>query len=315
MPDPSLNRVQIIVEILVVVILTLVTMGLSTGIQAQSLEPRAYSNAPIGLNFLLGGFQNSQGGLALDPTIPIDDVNADVDLGFFGYVRTLDVAGNSARIGVKLPYASVHVDGFVDGVYRVREIDGPGDPTVFFSYNFYGAPALTAQQFRQYRPDRIAGFTLSLTAPLGDYDSSRMINISTNRWTIKPEIGMTRVVDNWTLETSAAVSLFTDNNDFNNGQTRTQDPIYSVQFHVTYTFTNKVWLAASATYYEGGETSIDSVDMGDLQRNWRSGVTLAVPVNRNHSIKLYGSSGVSTRTGTDFDTVGAAWQYRWGGGI
>jgi len=40
-----------------------------------------------------------------------------------------------------------------------------------------------------------------------------------------------------------------------------------------------------------------------------------LPINRRQSIKLYYSSGVVTRTGTDFDTVGAAWQYRWGGGF
>jgi hypothetical protein len=42
---------------------------------------------------------------------------------------------------------------------------------------------------------------------------------------------------------------------------------------------------------------------------------VALPVNRHNSIKLYGSTGVSTRTGSDFDVVGIAWQYRWGGGL
>jgi hypothetical protein len=30
----------------------------------------------------------------------------------------------------------------------------------------------------------------------------------------------------------------------------------------------------------------------------------------SRSIKLYASTGVSTRFGNDFDTVGLAWQYR-----
>jgi len=38
-------------------------------------------------------------------------------------------------------------------------------------------------------------------------------------------------------------------------------------------------------------------------------------VNRHNSIKLYASTGVSIRTGTDFDTIGIAWQNRWGGGL
>jgi hypothetical protein len=42
---------------------------------------------------------------------------------------------------------------------------------------------------------------------------------------------------------------------------------------------------------------------------------LAFPVNRENSIKLYATSGVSARTGDSYDLLGIAWQYRWGGGL
>ena len=42
--------------------------------------------------------------------------------------------------------------------------------------------------------------------------------------------------------------------------------------------------------------------------------TLALPINARQSIKLYAATGVHVRTGTDFDTGGVAWQYRWGAG-
>ena len=51
------------------------------------------------------------------------------------------------------------------------------------------------------------------------------------------------------------------------------------------------------------------------QQNTRLGVTFALPVDRHNSVKLYGSTGASTRTGSNFDTVGIAWQYIWGGGL
>ena len=53
----------------------------------------------------------------------------------------------------------------------------------------------------------------------------------------------------------------------------------------------------------------------DSQESTRAGATLALPVNRYNSVKLYASTGVATRTGGDFDTIGAAWQVRWGGGL
>jgi len=37
------------------------------GAIAQQLEPRAYSNLPVGLNFLLGGYAHSRGDVLLDP--------------------------------------------------------------------------------------------------------------------------------------------------------------------------------------------------------------------------------------------------------
>ena len=37
--------------------------------------------------------------------------------------------------------------------------------------------------------------------------------------------------------------------------------------------------------------------------------------SRHHSIKLYASKGAVTRIGGDFDLIGMALQYRWGGGL
>ena len=286
-----------------------------SSVQAQSLEPRAYSNAPVDLNFVLVGYQNTNGALLFDPSLPITDANASVDLGLFGYVRTLDVAGNSAKVGVVLPYAALSASGTVDGNFRTRDTTGLGDPVFYFSYNFYGAPALSMEEFKKFQPGTVSGFTVKLTAPLGEYESDKLINISTNRWTFEPGIGISQPLGNWTLEASAAATLYTDNNDFNNGQTRQQDPIYSTQLHVTYSFPRNIWAAVSATYYTGGQTTIGGVVKDDLQKNWRTGVTLSLPVNRYHSIKLYGSSGVSQRTGNNYDALGLVWQYRWGGGI
>jgi hypothetical protein len=70
-----------------------------------------------------------------------------------------------------------------------------------------------------------------------------------------------------------------------------------------------------AVYDYGGRTTVNGVRGDDVQSNSRFGATLALPVNRNNSVKLYASTGVSTRTGSDYDLYGIAWQYRWGGGL
>jgi len=284
-------------------------------VYAQSLEPRAYSNAPTGLNFLLAGYQFSSGALLFDPSLPVTDANADVDLALVGYLRTLDVADKLAKFGVILPYASFAAEGMVNDAFQTRDTDGLSDPSVYFSYNFFGSPALSLKEFRSFQPGTVSGFTFKLTAPLGMYQSDKLLNIGTNRWSLESGIGISQPLGNWTLEASAAVALFTDNNDFDNGKTREQAPIYSTQFHVTYSFPKNIWAAFSATYYTGGRTSIEGVESNDQLANWRGGFTLALPVNRYHSIKAYGSRGISQRTGTNFDALGLVWQYRWGAGL
>ena len=50
------------------------------------------------------------------------------------------------------------------------------------------------------------------------------------------------------------------------------------------------------------------------QRNTRAGFTAALPIDRQNSLKLSASTGVTTRTGSEFTAVGLGWQYRWGDG-
>jgi len=282
---------------------------------AQELEPRAYSNAPVGMNFLIAGYQYSDGALIFDPSIPVTDANARVNAEFLGYVRTVDMAGKSAKVGVVLPYADLSATGYVNNVYRTRDANGIADPTFFVSINLSGAPALSLSEFKDYKQDTIVGFTLKVSAPLGQYDNTRIINLGTNRWSIKPELGISKSVGRWSFDAAIASAFYTENDDFDSGKTRKQDPIYSAQVNIIYSFANKVWASIGTTYFEGGRTSINGIESNDLQQNWRNGFTVAIPVDGNNSFKIFGSSGVSTRTGTDYDALGIAWQYRWGGGI
>lgn len=289
--------------------------ALASAAQAQELEPRAYSNIPTGLNFLILGYGYSQGDVATDPSVPLTNANVKVHSTVLAYARALDVWGLSGKFDVVLPYAWVSGTADFMGQPREREVSGFGDPRLRFSVNFYGAPALSLNEFADYKQDLIVGASLQVSVPLGQYDSDKLVNIGTNRWSFKPELGISKTWGSLTLELAAAVALYTDNNDFLGGHTREQDPIYSVQGHVIYGFRTGVWVALDGTYYTGGRTTIDGVRGDDLQANSRVGATVALPVSRHNSVKLYGSTGVSTRTGGNFNFVGIAWQFRWGGGL
>lgn len=296
-------------------VLVLVVTLLSNFVQAQEIEPRAYTNAPIGVNFLVAGIGYSEGGISFDPAVRLTNANIKTDLAALAYARVLDIGGQSAKFDLIVPYASLNGTADYIGQPVVRDISGFGDPKLRLSMNFLGAPALTLDQFAGYRHDLIVGGSLQVSLPIGQYDPAKLVNIGSNRWYVKPELGMSKGWGQWTLELSTGATIFGDNEDFFGGKRREQAPIYSFQSHLVYGFSAGIWGALTAAYFTGGQTKIDGVRGHDLQQNTRIGATLAWPIDRRNSIKLHASSGVYTRTGTDFDTIGLAWQYRWGGGL
>jgi len=177
-----------------------------------------------------------------------------------------------------------------------------------------GAPALSVKDFASYRQDLIVGMSLQVSAPLGQYDNSKLLNLGNNRWSFKPDLGISKAWGHWTFEVAPSVTIFSDNTDFFGGNTFAQAPIYAVQAHILYTFQSGVWMALDGIYFTGGHTTLNGVKSDNEQRNTRAGFTLALPIDRRNSLKFSASTGISTRTGSEFSAAGIAWQYRWGEG-
>lgn len=95
---------------------------------AQSLEPRAYSNLPIGMNFLIAGYAYQQGDVLLDPSLPLKDVNMQIHSAVVAYARSLDLFGKSGKIDLLVPYAWLTGTGKLLEEERSREVSGLADP-------------------------------------------------------------------------------------------------------------------------------------------------------------------------------------------
>jgi len=67
-------------------------------------------------------------------------------------------------------------------------------------------------------------------------------------------------------------------------------------------------------YFAGGSTTLNGVKNDNEQAISRAGVTVAFPIDRQNSVKLSASTGITSRTGSELTAVGIAWQYRWGEG-
>jgi hypothetical protein len=285
-------------------------------LNAQQLEPRAYSISPTGVNVINMSYGYSIGDLSFDPSLPIENASAQIHGSAAGYFRSINVAGRSANVALAVPYVAGHVQADVLGSFTRVYRSGLADAFSRFSINLYGARAMDLKEFSTYRQRTNIGVSVVVSAPTGQYDPARAISIGTNRWAFKPEVGLTHAFRQTHLNLDAYVAawIYARNTNYQGG-TRSQEPIYNSQFHLSYDVRPRLWLAFDANFYRGGLTTRNGVVGNDLQRNSRIGTTVSVPLTRRQSIKASYSAGAVTRIGGNFKTVSVGYQYLWGGGL
>jgi Putative MetA-pathway of phenol degradation len=293
--------------------LVVASASLGTAASAQHLTPRAYWPAPVGTDVLILGYQHNTGDVVIDPSLPISGVDSNIDYFQVAYQRSLRFFGRSASAQISLPYADGVTRGNVVDQFMERHTAGAGDTSFRFAVNLKGAPAMNAEEFSALRqnPKTLVGASVIVQMPTGDYDPSKLINLSTNRWAIKPAVGLVAPIrPAWLFEAEIGVWLFGDNDSFL-GVTRKQEKIVSTELHVIKRVRPGFWLALDANYYAGGETKVGEEIREDLQRNSRAGFTVVFPIKGRHAIRGSYSTGVSTRSGGDFDIVSFSYLYAW----
>jgi hypothetical protein len=81
--------------------------GGNHGANAQDIEPRSYSNAPVGVNFLIAGYAYTRGGIAFDSALPIENEHLTTSSAVFAYARVLDFWGLSGKFDMVVPVTSL----------------------------------------------------------------------------------------------------------------------------------------------------------------------------------------------------------------
>lgn len=294
-------------------ILILAFAAITVPAWAQELDPRAYQPAPVGLNVFSVGYTHSFGDVVFDPSFPAKDVEASLHIGGAGYYRSLDFFGRFANITVGVPYAAGHMNGTVNDEAREIYRSGLGDIRGKLAVNIKGTPAMTLGEFMKHKQVANLAVSLVVSAPTGQYDSSKVINIGQNRWAFKPEVALTKAFGNekWQADIYGGIWLFAANHDLL-GKTQTQAPLYSFQFHLTRNFGKGYWLGLNSNFYTGARTTVNGVRSATEQRNSRLGGTLAVPIGRGQSVKFAVSRGAFVARGGNFTSFGASYNYAWG---
>jgi hypothetical protein len=279
--------------------------------RAQDMEPRAYSAVPIDTNFLIANYARTWGSVLLDPSLPITNVKASINTGILAYDRTFDLFGKAASAAILLPYDEGQVSGDVFTEGRLVSRSGLGDLRLRITDNFIGNPALSPEDFAQRSPTTTAGASLSIIAPTGDYNPAHLVNIGSNRWAFRPDIGVSQPLGNWFADAAAGVWLFTDNHDFLEGHVSGETPVLVAQAHAGYNFRPNLWVALDGVYLSGGNSTLDGVPGHDAETAWRSGLTMSFPIGNGISTKLSWATWLFAHNGGSYNTIGITLQYRW----
>ncbi|NJD28131.1 MAG: transporter, partial [Chloroflexi bacterium] len=215
----------------------------------------------------------------------------DATMVMMGYAKMFALGDRSAMAAIILPMGRISGDVTAAGRTAGQSASGFGDPMLEFAVNVIGPKAQrNIPDVLRYEPGFSMDILADLALPIGEYDSSQSLNIGQNRWYGRIGTPIVWQLGDWvpgrrtTLEFLPAVWLFGDNTDFM-GQRMKTDPMFQLDAHLTRDFTEHFWGALDASWYSGGQASINGV-AGKKLNNVGVGLTLGYTINSNLNLTV-----------------------------
>ena len=294
----------------------LITYGLVSPCQALEPVPHQWSHLPKGMNFAGVGYAYTEADISIDPVLNIEDVEMELHTWVGKYIHTFEVFDKSTRIDITQAYQEGRWTGLLNGKSAKVTRRGFSDTFLRFATNLYGAPPLNVKEYAAYRKnldtETIVGLGLVIRLPTGEYMDDKLINLGQNRFVFRPQLGVLQKWGKWTAELTGEVAIYTNNNDFFNGNRLEQEPLYIIHGHLIHTFRPGLWAGVSVGYDYGGESRINEIDKNDRRQDIGFAFNFAYPFNRYSGIK---DGYIRTRTqesvGNDTDTLTASVSVLW----
>lgn len=269
---------------------------------------RAYQLLPKDSKAISQFYIGTRGNLAPSEGTVIRGSEINVDLGVTQYSKTFDINGSQAGILAYVPYGEASGSLDIGNTSVTGSDTGFGDLTVGFVYGVLNTPNLDREAYLKFAPGLTISALARLTLPTGSYSADRNLNLGGNRWVL--ELGLptsyylgTSLADPslMTFEIQPKITIFGDNDDAVGGaKVLKQDPIYSLEAHITRNFGHAFWASLDALYTYGGETESDGVDDDNRQRSLAMGVTGGFTLSSSTTLKLtYGKVVSGNADGAD----------------
>ena len=284
-----------------------------TSALSQDLEPRLLSAMPTGANIAIASYSHSAGNILVDNALPIEDLDASLNNFVFGYAKSFKLFNKLTKVDMIVPISFGEYNAIVEGEDTNVNRNGFGDPLFRISMILFGVTPLKPQDYFKQESEKFKlGLIFRFKAPLGSYNSDKLLNVGTNRWSFQTGLGASYTIKKKIIfEGHLNTWLFTENNNYFGGNTSQQKPLFAIQAHAAYIFKPGIWLAVSTGKTFGGELKINGIENDIPQKNSRAGAAFGYKLNKHSGLKLAYTNGFSTRSGADFNSVILVYTYIW----
>jgi len=258
--------------------------------RAQDDGPRVYQLAPTGAQVFTAFAVVKRGNEGPEPGQVTVSSKTDNNLLVFRYARTFDLGGRAVTPFVIAPTGQVEV---TQGATS-HSSSGFGDAQIGATLGLVGAPALPREAYAAFRPALSASLLGRVWFPTGAYSREAPVSLGANRFAYQLGLpatflfGQAYADPNLTaLELLPTVTFYGPNEaPFGAAGKKSQDPLFSLEGHLTHNFSRRVWASADVLLRSGGETEADGVANHDPVRGWSAGASAAFPLTRATNLIL-----------------------------
>lgn len=280
--------------------------------RAQDIEPRRWTPLPLKNNFIGAGYVYTNGKIFFDPVLDVKDATIDVSTFVVDYVRPFKIGNKLARFDLRVPYTIARWEGLLGDSPTSVKRHGFSDPRLRLSVNILGPQAMDLKEMQDYLSTHsvysVVGVSLAVTLPLGQYYNDKLLNLGQNRFVFRPQVGFVHNWRQWSYELTGSLYLFTNNNDFYNGGTRKQDPIFAMQTHLIRRFKHGLWGSLSLGSGLLGESLVNQQPNRDKREDILGALSFGFPIVNRQALKLvYMRSQTLNEIGGDTDSFGIVW--------
>jgi hypothetical protein len=279
---------------------------------AQFNDARAYDNTPVGVSQLELGYSYVHSNASLDTSLAITGASLNLNQGSIGYTYYFGVFHRLAWVEAAVPLAGLN--GSISGTNVHGSVSGAGDSSYQFALLLKGGPALNVEQFASYKPATSLGLSLAITAPTGLYDSNKILNLGSDRWSFKPEIALSYPFGSdqkWELDAYGNASFYTDNSSYRGRQTLRQEPLPALEAHISYSFNDRIWASLDTRYSFRANTFVNGVSQDDVQQNFILGNELSISLNPQNSLTFVFAKAIVHQNGPSATGFSIRYDYTW----